>query len=202
MTSTKNERLPLGAVRTADGVVVVPASRRADGSTRKSIRIRQGYVPQDEVPKYKTVAQREVKRESKANLGGDSVVDELQIDKLSLEQKKEIPKERPRTRDPASRQEQECRLSVENTRVLADTNGDRQKQLKRHLTKTNKQLKDIAKLVDAEINSLTSQQKQKIARKSALQQERNDIIAELNGATVTRSSNSTTGPRPKVAISL
>lgn len=50
--------LPLGAVRTEDGDVVVPASRRADGSVRKPIRIRQGYVPQDEVPIYKTVAQR------------------------------------------------------------------------------------------------------------------------------------------------
>jgi hypothetical protein len=54
----KDSQLPLGAVRPADGDVVVPASRRADGSTRKPIRIRQGYVPQDEVPKYKTVAQR------------------------------------------------------------------------------------------------------------------------------------------------
>lgn len=50
--------LPLGAVCTEEGEVVVPASRRADGSVRKPIRIRQGYVPQDEVPKYKTVAQR------------------------------------------------------------------------------------------------------------------------------------------------
>ena len=33
--------------------MVVPASRRADGSVRKTIRIRQGYVPQDVVPKYK-----------------------------------------------------------------------------------------------------------------------------------------------------
>lgn len=56
--ATSSDRLPLGAVRTESGEVVVPASRRADGSERKPIRIRQGYVPQDEMPKYKTVAQR------------------------------------------------------------------------------------------------------------------------------------------------
>jgi hypothetical protein len=38
--------------------VVIPASKRPDGSMRKPIRIRKGYVPQDEVPKYKTIAQR------------------------------------------------------------------------------------------------------------------------------------------------
>ncbi|GLE11643.1 hypothetical protein PINS_up024192 [Pythium insidiosum] len=50
--------LPLGAVRTDDGQVVIPSSRRADGSMRKQIRVRQGYVPQDEVPKYKPIGQR------------------------------------------------------------------------------------------------------------------------------------------------
>ena len=53
-----NGLLPTGAIRSADGEVVVPASRRADGSLRKPIRIRKGYVPLEEVPKYKTVGQR------------------------------------------------------------------------------------------------------------------------------------------------
>jgi hypothetical protein len=50
--------LPSGFVKTEEGEVVIPSSRRADGSMRKPIRIRQGYIPQDEIPKYKTVAQR------------------------------------------------------------------------------------------------------------------------------------------------
>lgn len=53
-----SSRMPSDAVRTTDGQVVVPESRRADGSVRKAIRIRAGYVPQEEVPRYKTVAQR------------------------------------------------------------------------------------------------------------------------------------------------
>lgn len=40
MSEEEVKQLPLGAVRTAGGQVVVPASRRADGSTRKPIRIR------------------------------------------------------------------------------------------------------------------------------------------------------------------
>lgn len=58
MASNRSPSMPLGAVRTDNGDVVIPESRRADGSVRKQIRIRQGYVPQDQVPKYKTIAQR------------------------------------------------------------------------------------------------------------------------------------------------
>uniref|UniRef100_H3HAT9 C3H1-type domain-containing protein n=1 Tax=Phytophthora ramorum TaxID=164328 RepID=H3HAT9_PHYRM len=167
------ERLPLGAVRTTEGDVVVPASRRADGSTRKPIRIRQGYVPQDETPKYKTVAQRrreqEAKQAAEEKAGGVGAVDGLQMDKLSLEQKKEAPSHQ---------------------------------QLKLQLTKINKQLKEIAKLEDMEASMLSPQQKQKLDRKVTLQQKRNEVIAELNGATVTRSSSSSSGPRPKIAANM
>ncbi|KAL3661062.1 hypothetical protein V7S43_014077 [Phytophthora oleae] len=205
--SAKEGRLPLGAVRTTDGQVVVPESRRADGSTRKPIRIRQGYVPQDEVPKYKTVAQRRREREAKRAQATKDAVDELPMDKLSLKQEAPAAKES----DVAPREEgheRERRPPVKDAKDAgakdadASASGDHPQQLKRQLTKINKQLKDIAKLEGAEGDSLTAQQKQKVAQKSTLQQQRNEIIAKLNGATVTRDSNSATGPRPKIAISL
>ncbi|KAL4175488.1 hypothetical protein KRP22_000543 [Phytophthora ramorum] len=209
--SSREERLPLGAVRTTEGDVVVPASRRADGSTRKPIRIRQGYVPQDETPKYKTVAQRrreqEAKQAAEEKAGGVGAVDGLQMDKLSLEQKKEAPsvRERPRTGgDRTLRQDQGRHPLVKeaSAKTAAPNEMDQHQQLKLQLTKINKQLKEIAKLEDMEASMLSPQQKQKLDRKVTLQQKRNEVIAELNGATVTRSSSSSSGPRPKVAISL
>ena len=35
-----------------NGDVILPESRRADGSIRKSVRIRAGYIAPDEVRKY------------------------------------------------------------------------------------------------------------------------------------------------------
>ncbi|KAG7399933.1 hypothetical protein PHYBOEH_007453 [Phytophthora boehmeriae] len=206
-----NERLPLGAVRTDDGQVVVPSSRRADGSTRKPIRIRQGYVPQDEVPKYKTVAQRRREQEAKhaaeertggesARSAADTAVDDLPLAALSLKPKKESPQPSDRGARSSGQERREPPAREIATEAAAESAGDHQ-QLKKQLTKINKQLKEIAKLQDADTTSLTTQQEQKIARKQQLQQQRNEIIAELNGATVTK-SNSATGPRPKVAISL
>ncbi|ETV88788.1 hypothetical protein H257_00286 [Aphanomyces astaci] len=52
-------RLPLGAVENEDGKVVIPPSARADGSVRKEIRVRQGFVPQDEQPMYRPRALRQ-----------------------------------------------------------------------------------------------------------------------------------------------
>lgn len=58
------DKVPLGAVKKSDGSVIVPESKRADGSVRKQIRIRAGYVPPDEQRKYRPRFRRE--REEKA----------------------------------------------------------------------------------------------------------------------------------------
>lgn len=42
-----------------DGGQEVPASRRSDGSTRAPIRIRPGYIPTEDKPKYKPPPSRE-----------------------------------------------------------------------------------------------------------------------------------------------
>jgi hypothetical protein len=124
------------------------------------------------------------------------------MDKLSLEQKREA-RESPLSSTRAPRVDMQPAKATTAAEASGKSSGDHhhhQQQLKRRLTKINKQLKEIAKLEDAEAPSLSTQQEQKLARKSTLQQQRNEIIAELNGATVTRSSGSAT--RTRVAINL
>jgi partner of Y14 and mago len=52
MSSSSNPTLS-GIVTTNNNERVIPATKRADGSIRKERRVRQGYVPQEDVARYK-----------------------------------------------------------------------------------------------------------------------------------------------------
>jgi len=46
--------LSSGIQTSADGQAIIPSSKRADGSTRREIRVRPGYKPPEDVERYKT----------------------------------------------------------------------------------------------------------------------------------------------------
>lgn len=48
------QSLPLGATLNDNGDVVIPASRRPDGTWRKEKKLRPGYIAQDEVARFET----------------------------------------------------------------------------------------------------------------------------------------------------
>ncbi|SRR6266498_4219382 len=50
---SSNEPTPSGIVTTDNNERVIPATRRADGTLRKERRVRPGFVPQEDVARYK-----------------------------------------------------------------------------------------------------------------------------------------------------
>src|SRR5271163_1937979 len=52
-TTTTQPVTKSGIKTTSDGTSIIPSSKRADGSTRKEIRVRPGYKPPEDVETYK-----------------------------------------------------------------------------------------------------------------------------------------------------
>ena len=64
-----------GIETTADGAAYIPSSKRADGSTRKEIRVRPGYRPPEDVETYKNRSAEAWKSRGQGGvLGTDPVV--------------------------------------------------------------------------------------------------------------------------------
>ncbi|CAI2162054.1 16776_t:CDS:2 [Funneliformis geosporum] len=68
---------PSGIVTTDNNERVIPATRRADGTLRKERRVRPGFVPQEDVARYKNRwaqkknEKRVLKKKEKRELEGD-----------------------------------------------------------------------------------------------------------------------------------
>ena len=59
-----------GVLKTSTGDAYIPSSTRADGSKRKEIRVRPGYIPPEDVETYKNQRADAFKNRSKAGIPG------------------------------------------------------------------------------------------------------------------------------------
>jgi len=64
----------------ADGAAYIPSSKRADGSTRKEIKVRPGYRPPEDVETYKTRSAEAWKNRGQGGVPGADVVSPLKED--------------------------------------------------------------------------------------------------------------------------
>lgn len=79
-----------------DGHVLIPGSRRPDGTFRKPIRVRKGYTPPDEMEKYESAGKKYVKKVAEKGVPGAVYVDSPGEKKLTPAQKKNLRRKKNR----------------------------------------------------------------------------------------------------------
>ena len=95
-------------IRTAaDGQAFIPASRRADGSTRKEIKVRPGYQPPEDVERYQSKT-----AEAWRSKGGGGVPG---VESESATQQEEVKNKNARRREAARKKKELEQTSPEDT---------------------------------------------------------------------------------------
>ena len=159
-------------IKNSEGKWVIPASRRPDGTWRREIVVKDGYVPQDEVKAFETTASRQ---QGPRKIPGLSVAPVAPVVKA--------PKKPKSTAVLApvdstlNAQAPTCIETVDTDPVVL-----KQKRLK-SLKKKLREIDEIATTKD----SLTSEQQVKISKRSELSLEIEEIEKALSSIELSQS---------------
>ncbi|KAI1625443.1 hypothetical protein EDD37DRAFT_629578 [Exophiala viscosa] len=145
-----------GIATTADGSAYIPASKRADGSTRKEIKVRPGYRPPEDVETYKN---RSAEAWKNRGTGGVPGADSVALSKDDGQSKSKNAKRREAARkkagtDDATEEEVTSAMQKTNITDVDKRNENWRDPSKAHISDEATQQEDIQKKIRNQLKKL------------------------------------------------
>jgi len=152
-------------VKAPNGETYIPATQRADGTWRKARRVKNGYIPQDEQPKYRCPAAAEVEKRPEAPKYPVG---------LSASQLKSLAKDVKRTCSEPVKLPVTAAISSNAPITPAD-------HINKKINNLRKKVNEISKLKDKQAagDALELNQVEKINREDELLKEIDDLTKQL-----------------------
>lgn len=160
-----------------DGSVVIPATRRPDGTWRKEVRVRSGFVPQEELSGYRPAAAKAADSRRGIPVGADASF----VAAAGSSGSRGPAAGAPRGRGAAGAQ-------APTKASLADLAGDSDDEY--GLGPASSSASNLAKLTDSQKKSLKRGEKRKAARDKAAE----DRLAQLISSVTIGGANASAAP--------